>query len=426
MVEQTADLILDYYRREGVKGQRRSLDNVTVLSAANDPYRVGTARGHVEGQWLADQLDALGIERLHFRGIHYRLIGRTKPDGTLYGNNEKDWVWLQAGPGKAARWLGYIDFDRIIDERNAAPTILIQPTSPPTSTLTAGYALELPNVDDVMPTIKVDFEGRQRYRLAIVGEKSSLATVLRPIAEEFMSDLLLPTGELSDTMIYHLVRAAAEDGRRTVVFYVSDCDPSGWQMAISLARKIQALTDSLFPTASIEIRRVALTPDQVKLENLPSSVLKETEKRAGAWKAAFDVEQTEVDAVPPALMDEWVREAIAPFYDSTLDARVTAAENQWRATAQAALDAEIGVSKLARLHERVTRRLAVIASQWEAINVVAHRITSAATFAPPEYKVPDPQYDAAAIAALDDPLYTTDWSFLKASLRLIKAKAYRS
>ena len=36
-------------------------------------------------------------------------------------------------------------------------------------------------------------------------------------------------------------RSAARDGRPMVVFYFSDCDPSGWQMPVSLYRKLQAL-----------------------------------------------------------------------------------------------------------------------------------------------------------------------------------------
>ena len=73
----------------------------------------------------------------------------------------------------------------------------------------------------------------QPYRLALFGEKVSLEPVLDPISEEFDTDLYLPTGEASDTMIYGMAKAAAEDGRKLIVFYLSDCDRGGWQMAVS-------------------------------------------------------------------------------------------------------------------------------------------------------------------------------------------------
>src|SRR4051794_14080348 len=61
-----------------------SLASLTVLAVQTDPFRVDTPRYHRCGRWLAETLDELGIDRIHPRGIHYRLLGRTKPDGTTY------------------------------------------------------------------------------------------------------------------------------------------------------------------------------------------------------------------------------------------------------------------------------------------------------------------------------------------------------
>ena len=44
-----------------------------------------------------------------------------KPDGTPYENTKADYFWLNDRVAKAARWLRYIAFDRIIDERNEEP-----------------------------------------------------------------------------------------------------------------------------------------------------------------------------------------------------------------------------------------------------------------------------------------------------------------
>ncbi len=45
--------------------------------------------------------------------------GRRPPDGSPYVSNEKCWKVL-IDIAKAARWLGYIPFHRIRDERNDA------------------------------------------------------------------------------------------------------------------------------------------------------------------------------------------------------------------------------------------------------------------------------------------------------------------
>src|SRR5215475_15056607 len=107
--------------------QACSLGDLTVLSAQVDPYRLDTPSGHRDGKWLAEQFDrALGASRrIHWRGLHYVLVsGRrpvVKPDGAPFRNTDDDWIWLTEIAGKAARWLGYLPFERINDNRNAEP-----------------------------------------------------------------------------------------------------------------------------------------------------------------------------------------------------------------------------------------------------------------------------------------------------------------
>ena len=107
----------------------------------------------------------------------------------------------------------------------------------------------------------------------------------------------------------------AADGRPMVVLYFADCDPSGWQMAISVSRKLQALKALEFDDLELEVHRVALTPEQVREYGLPSTPLKDTERRADKWTAAMGVEQTEIDALAalqPDVLTAMARDAIAP------------------------------------------------------------------------------------------------------------------
>jgi hypothetical protein len=97
-----------------------------VLSPQNDPYRLDTEEGHRLGQWFADQVARfLGADRrIHLRGFLYVLVAGgdvEKPDGATFANTDENWVWLQARAAKPARWLGYVPFERIVDERNAKP-----------------------------------------------------------------------------------------------------------------------------------------------------------------------------------------------------------------------------------------------------------------------------------------------------------------
>jgi hypothetical protein len=104
-----------------------TLAELTVLSVQVDPYRHDTPAGHQNGEWVAEQLARFvkSSHRPHWRGVHYVLVTKAprKPDGSIYRNTNADWEWLVDVAGKAARWLGYVPFERIIDNRNAAPFI---------------------------------------------------------------------------------------------------------------------------------------------------------------------------------------------------------------------------------------------------------------------------------------------------------------
>ena len=127
---------------------------LTVLSTRVDPYRLDTPANHRDATWLAEQLErSFGSKNTHWRGLHYSLVMRKrpvkKPDGTAFENTEEDWIWLTETAGKAARWLGYIPFERIIDKRNAPPIIHRKPRVIPAAWADAGLDIEFP--DDTGP-----------------------------------------------------------------------------------------------------------------------------------------------------------------------------------------------------------------------------------------------------------------------------------
>jgi hypothetical protein len=142
-------------------------------------------------------------------------------------------------------------------------------------------------------------------------------------------------------------------------------------MPISIGRKLQALHDLLFPDFQFEVVPVALTVEQVRQLNLPSTPLKQTEKRADKWRAAFGVEQTEIDALATLRPDELrriVTAAIAPYFDHTLAARVAAAKQDWLAEAQAHLAEQIDDAVLSRLRAQAASRLDELREEIDRLN----------------------------------------------------------
>lgn len=402
------------------------LKDLTVLAAQNDPFRLDTPARHRDGEWLAITAAELGLgdRKIHLRGLHYMVLGRPKPDGTPYSNTDPDWEWLSADAGKAARWLGYLPFEQIVDARNAAPVVEIFAPCDPEPYITVGIDVDIPDVEDITPQAGVaDFTGTQPYKIVIFGEKASLADVLGPLAREYKADLYLPTGEISDTQVHQMARIAADDGRSMVVFCLSDADPAGWQMPVSIARKLQACKAALFPDIEFQVRRVALSPDQVRSYGLPSTPLKATEKRGDRWREAMGVEQTEIDALAslrPGLLVTIVRDALDPFFDTTLDHRVIEAQSVWLDEAQAALDDQLDAGQLARIRAEAARKLDAMADEIEALNRSLQLTAS-------DLGLPVPEVPAAELNghAPGVPLLDSRWSFAAQCRRLIDSKGYR-
>jgi len=192
-------------------------------------------------------------------------------------------------------------------------------------------------------------------------------------------------------------------------------------MPISIGRKLQAFRVSAFPGLDFEVHRVALTSDQVREHGLPSTPIKETEKRADRWTRLMGVEQTEIDALAslqPDLLRTIALDAIAPFFDTSLARRVSEARRAWLEEAQAALDRSMDPEHLRRISENARARLAELEEEITAINDALHIEID-------DVELPDlivPTHTLNGGGGL--PLISSDWDFVEQCRVLRESKAY--
>ena len=121
---------------------------------------------------------------------------------------------------------------------------------------------------------------------------------------------------------------------------------------------MQAFRDLKFPDLDIQVQPVALTVEQVEHYGLPSTPLKASERRADRWKEAFGVEQTEIDALAvlrPDVLRQLAQEAIAPYYDATLQRRCWRV-SEYQQQAQAVLEAHADHGAIAQLRAAAEER----------------------------------------------------------------------
>jgi hypothetical protein len=406
-------------------------DELTVLSKDKDPYRLDTATSHRLGRWCAQLVERFLTPeaQIHLRGFHYVLASSAdvnRPDGHRYVNSEKMWRWLTEIAMKAARWLGYVPFECIVDERNAPPELYLPPCYHIAPSCSGGEGIVIPDTDKAVPSFtSPEWPVVQPYRIILLGEKVSLRPVLLPITREVGGELLLPTGEPSDTMIYELAARCAKDSRPSVVLYITDFDPAGRQMTISVSRKLQALRDLLYPELDIQLHQVALTLAQVRELRLPSTPLKATEQRAARWSEVMGHEQTEIDALAalqPEVLDAVVRDAIKPFYDATLAERTAQAERDWQAECEDFLKAQSGYKEARTKIELSLELIENSARKLETLQEEAAAILE--DLEAPQIKLPEAtiRYDAP----VSKPLFDSRDDFLTTSRRLRQHKELTS
>ena len=402
----------DHLHRNGRNGHELSglpfRDRLKVIAAelsmrytdlkaiGRDPFKMDTPANHRDAQWLKTQADRfIKVDKLHPRAMHYALLsaGVRKPNGDVYLNLDANVDWLE-DIASVARWLGYIPWGMIRDSRNPEPVIHPHEPPQPEPYINVDLKVYLPDENDLRPRPRLaNFHGTQPYRLVLIAEKESCEPVLTPIATRFKADLFIVKGDPSDTRVWQMAKTADDDGRPMRVFYLSDCDPAGYNMPGVLAHKLRYFKEAFYPSIDFDVHRVGLTPDQVREHDLPGTPLKAGEKRADDWIAAMGCEQIEVDALVqlrPELLHRIVIYALTPFYDHNLDQRVAAAKQEWMNEAQTIVDQRIGEEGYA-VRDYALRQLDAIQQQVEQLTEDFH--IDADDFDLPEPVIPDPQVD---------------------------------
>jgi hypothetical protein len=316
---------------------RTKVSDLLVLSPQNDPYYAGLPSREEAGRWFADVWEKFGFsDGVHLRRIHYRLVvtPNTKPDGSRYLNSENDWQFLGVA-SLAARYLKLVPAEAFVDRRNPHPALYARKSAElRTRTTLLNYSCEcgdgLPDTVGLPALYVSDFEGVQEYLVEIWVEKSTVDDVLDPLARRLKINLVTGVGEMSETAARNAVGRAVDYRKPLRILYVSDFDPKGRQMPVSLSRKIQFLLDDAGLDLDIELQPIVLTPEQCATYDLPRSFI---EKRGNGHADAFEEKHgegaTELDALEslrPGELAKIVEREVCRYIDPDLHNRVALAK----------------------------------------------------------------------------------------------------
>jgi hypothetical protein len=310
----------------GIKALARELGcsyrDLLALAPQHDPFYQGTPTAHRQAEWFAYLWQQAGACCVHLRRMHYWAVSQgdlTRHDGVPYENTEACWKYLGLAALRA-RYLGLVEMTDIEDRKNPEAQV----AAPLRDARQARVTVNVPDLDRPTVWLGPDLDGFeptqvQPYHLELWIEKSTMNDVLRPVCQRYGATLQTGEGELSLTAVHDLMRRVSCRGRPTRVFYLSDHDPAGACMPVSIARKIEWFCANDPSIPEIKLAHLALTPEQVAEFDLPRVPLKDTEARAGAFQDRHGEGGTELDALEalrPGALRALVEEAFSDYWSA--------------------------------------------------------------------------------------------------------------
>lgn len=167
-------------------------------------------------------------------------------------------------------------------------------------------------------------------------EKQALAGVLSPIARRHHVPLMVNKGYSSASAMYAAAQRmlAQDDGKEEiVVLYLGDHDPSGEDMVRDIRDRLNE-----FGVPNLDVRKLALTMEQIRRFRPPPNPAKLTDSRASGYIARHGNSSWELDALPPRELNRIVSSALLSVTDEERMAETIERENEQRKRVSRAIE----------------------------------------------------------------------------------------
>lgn len=234
--------------------------------------------------------------KLTLRQLYYQLVVKN-----IFANEQKNYAKLSDLLGEA-RMCGLCDWD-VIEDRIRVPR----------------FPNEWNDINDAMNTLiavyrRHRWNDQENYAEVWV-EKDALSGVLEPITREYHVHLLVNRGYSSISAMHDSsirFRLAQQDGKSCHLLYFGDHDPSGEDMVRDIEHRLREFR------GLVETEKIALTREQIEEYSLPSNPAKTTDPRARGYIEEHGDQSWELDALPPATLNELLTNALENLVDREL------------------------------------------------------------------------------------------------------------
>ncbi len=270
-----------------------------VLQRASDPFYVGSKNQCAIAEWARDLFYLHGTSRpVHIRRLHYFALAQPqhiRPNGNIYTNTTSSWRFLLQAC-KCARYLNILPYDLFIDRR---------------AMHTCQWTTANNCSDSWKNFIRKSFE-QLYYRhvsqmlseimpahIEIWAEKSTAADLLEPVVSKYHIPVISSMGDISVTAVWQFIKRVENCDKPIRIFYISDFDPSGTNMPISVSRKIEFFVRqmNLSRKLDIKLKPIMLTRTQCRRFRLPSVPLKNHYSKSSSFSKYYGKMATELHAL---------------------------------------------------------------------------------------------------------------------------------
>ncbi len=236
--------------------------------------------------------------KLTLRQLFYQFVSRD-----LIKNKQSEYKRLGSIIGDA-RLAGLIDWDALEDRgRN----LTIAATWDDPSEIVSACAGQF----------KMDLWEDQDYHVEVWVEKEALLGVVDRTCRALRIGAFACKGYVSLSEMfdagYNRLRKLSKAGKQIVILHLGDHDPSGIDMTRDIRERLELLSG-----VDITVERIALNFDQIKQYNPPPNPAKVTDSRFEAYEAKHGDESWELDALPPQVLDQLIRDSVEQYRDDNL------------------------------------------------------------------------------------------------------------
>lgn len=215
-----------------------------------------------------------------------------------------------------ARYAGLVDWDAI-EDRGRVPSKHPEWDNIRNLINSAIYSYRLPRWSD------------QENYVELYCEKQAMESVLKPVADKYHIYFGVNKGYSSASTMYDLsqrIKGKISEGKKAVVLYLGDHDPSGLDMVRDIQKRITEFLImgddpvDLLPDDDDEDGRfivvpLALNMEQIKKYNPPPNPAKITDPRAKWYINEHGRKSWELDALEPKVLMSLTEKGIKEFLD---------------------------------------------------------------------------------------------------------------